>query len=170
MHQGFVNALNLRCPAHHSTSASKISFVSNDLTPLLFDNDYFLNTMRGRGVLNIDAALPLDSRTRPFVLKFATDHNAFYSAFSSAFLKLSSSNVLTGNQGVIRRSCNRFHWYFIYTNHPSVILFTWCNIISYIRISFYINQLTLNGRVKYFSFGPIILLGLKAFKKKPHFS
>lgn len=108
MHDGFVNALKLRCPAHQSTSASKIAFVSNDLTPVLFDNDYFVNTMRGRGVLNVDAALPLDSRTRPFVIKFAADRNAFYTAFSSAFIKLSSSNVLTGNQGVIRRSCNRF--------------------------------------------------------------
>lgn len=60
-------------------------------------------------MLYIDAALPLDSRTRPFVVKFATDPNSFFRAFSSAFVKLSSSNVLTGNQGVIRTSCNRFN-------------------------------------------------------------
>lgn len=105
---GFVNTLKLTCPAHEGNTTSKIKFVVNDLTPIQFDNEYFVNTMRGRGVLKIDAALPLDSRTRPFVEKFASDHNAFYKAFSSAFVKLSSSNVLIGNQGVIRRSCNRF--------------------------------------------------------------
>ncbi|XP_057809747.1 peroxidase 29-like [Salvia miltiorrhiza] len=109
MHAGFVNALKLRCPADQDASASKVKFVTNDLTPVLFDNEYFVNTMRGRGVLKIDAAMPLDSRTRPFVEKFASDHNAFYRAFSSAFVKLSSSNVLTGKQGVIRRSCNRLN-------------------------------------------------------------
>ncbi|XP_047947695.1 peroxidase 29 [Salvia hispanica] len=104
---GFVNTLKLKCPPYDGNTTSKIKFVVNDLTPIQFDNEYFVNTMRGRGVLSIDAALPLDSRTRPFVEKFASDRNAFYRAFSSAFVKLSSSNVLIGNQGVIRRSCNR---------------------------------------------------------------
>lgn len=107
MNAGFVNALELRCPADQGASASRTKFVPNDLTPVLFDNEYFVKTMEGRGVLNIDAAMPLDSRTRPFVEKFAGDQNAFFRAFSSAFIKLSSSNVLTGAHGMIRSSCNR---------------------------------------------------------------
>ncbi|KAH6769577.1 Peroxidase family protein [Perilla frutescens var. hirtella] len=107
MHAGFINLLKLRCPADQSASASTIKFVPNDLTPVLFDNKYFVSTMRGGGVLKIDATMPLDSRTRPYVEKFASDQNAFFRAFSSAFLKLSSSNVLIGTQGMIRRTCNR---------------------------------------------------------------
>ncbi|KAK6160976.1 hypothetical protein DH2020_004357 [Rehmannia glutinosa] len=101
---GFENTLRLKCPV--GSPASKISFVQNDVTSILFDNQYFVNSMNGRGVLKIDAQMPLDYRTRPFVEKFGNDEKAFFQAFSSAFVKLSSSNVLTGNQGVIRRSCN----------------------------------------------------------------
>ncbi|KAL0414835.1 UNVERIFIED_CONTAM: Peroxidase 29 [Sesamum radiatum] len=94
----FVNTLKMSCRL-------PLGFVQNDLTPLLFDNHYFMNSMHGGGVLRIDAEMPLDSRTGPFVHKFADDEEAFFRAFSSAFVKLSSSNVLTGNEGVIRRNC-----------------------------------------------------------------
>ncbi|GFQ07437.1 peroxidase 29 [Phtheirospermum japonicum] len=97
----FQNALRLKCPGVGPTG-----FVQNDFTSVLFDNQYFVNSINGLGVLKIDAQMPLDSRTRPFVEKFASDENAFFDAFSSAFVKLSRSNVLTGNQGVIRRNCN----------------------------------------------------------------
>ncbi|KAG5559819.1 hypothetical protein RHGRI_003197 [Rhododendron griersonianum] len=82
------------------------SFVFNDPTTLIFDNQYYDNAMRGRGVLRVDAEMPLDPRTAPFVQRFASDRDGFFRAFSSAFVKLSSSGVLTGNQGVIREVCN----------------------------------------------------------------
>ncbi|KAL0457505.1 UNVERIFIED_CONTAM: Peroxidase 29 [Sesamum latifolium] len=94
----FENTLKMSCRL-------PLGFVQNDLTPLLFDNHYFVNSMSGGGVLRIDAEMPLNSRTRPFVHKYADDAGAFFRAFSSAFVKLSSSNVLTGNEGVIRRNC-----------------------------------------------------------------
>ncbi|XP_011100754.1 peroxidase 29 [Sesamum indicum] len=94
----FANTLKMSCRL-------PLGFVQNDLTPLLFDNHYFVNSMSGGGVLRIDAEMALDSRTRALVHKFADDEEAFFRAFSSAFVKLSSSNVLTGNEGVIRSNC-----------------------------------------------------------------
>ncbi|KAL3812266.1 hypothetical protein ACJIZ3_013534 [Penstemon smallii] len=96
------NILRMICPV----GSSETTFVPNDLTSLLFDNHYFINTLRGHGVLKIDAEMPLDPRTGPYVKTFGDDQEAFFKAFSSAFVKISNSDVLIGNQGVIRRRCN----------------------------------------------------------------
>lgn len=97
----------MSCP--FGSPASRISFVQNDLTAVIFDNQYFANLMMGRGLLTVDSEMPADSRTGPYVEKFANDEDAFFRAFSSAFVKISSSGVLTGNRGVIRRSCNELN-------------------------------------------------------------
>ncbi|XP_059280785.1 peroxidase 29 isoform X2 [Lycium ferocissimum] len=102
--RAFEMYLKLRCPQGSLTS--NISVVLNEPTTLTFDNHYFINTINGRGVLTIDAEIPFDPRTVPFVQRFAADQDAFFQAFSSAFVKLSTSGVLTGSQGIIRRSCN----------------------------------------------------------------
>ncbi|XP_022849339.1 peroxidase 29 [Olea europaea var. sylvestris] len=99
--------LKMSCPLRSFTPNS--SFIVNDPTTLSFDNQYFVNSINGRGVLRIDAEMPLDPRTAPFIQTFADDQEVFFEAFSSAFAKLSSSNVLTGNQGVIRTYCNRLY-------------------------------------------------------------
>ena len=45
-----------------------------------------------------------DPRTAQIVKHFASDRDDFFRAFSSAFIKLSTSGSL--NQGVIRKRCN----------------------------------------------------------------
>ncbi|KAK3002599.1 hypothetical protein RJ639_022371 [Escallonia herrerae] len=104
MEPGFEMLVRFSCPLGSLTS--KTSFVLNDPTTLMFDNQYYINAMRGRGLLRVDAELPSDPRTAQFVRRFAVDQDGFFRAFSSAFLKLSSSGVLTGKQGLIRKSCN----------------------------------------------------------------
>nr|GMD46290.1 peroxidase 29 [Ipomoea batatas]GMD76542.1 peroxidase 29 [Ipomoea batatas] len=99
--------LSLNCPM--GASSANISTVPNDRTSLTFDNRYYVNTVSGRGVLNIDAAMPTDPRTAGHVKRFAANEEEFFRAFSSAFVKLSSSNVLTGERGVIRRNCNTLY-------------------------------------------------------------
>ncbi|KAL1832598.1 hypothetical protein ACET3Z_002249 [Daucus carota] len=105
MSPGFEVSLRLSCPFGSLTPNT--SFVLNDPTTLMFDNHYYWSTLRGRGVLKIDADLATDPRTLPFVQRFAANEGEFFRAFSSAFVKLSSYGVLTGKQGMIRRSCNR---------------------------------------------------------------
>ncbi|XP_028061049.1 peroxidase 29 [Camellia sinensis] len=96
--------LRLICRLRSSTA--NISFVINDPTACIFDNQYYINVMKRRGILSIDSDLLSDPRTVPFVQRFADDQGGFFQAFSSAFVKLSSSGVLTGDQGVIRRICS----------------------------------------------------------------
>ncbi|KAK1385568.1 Peroxidase [Heracleum sosnowskyi] len=105
MSPAFEALLRLSCPFGSFTPNT--SFVLNDPTTLLFDNHYYWNTLRGHGVLKIDADLATNPITSPFVQQFAANQGEFYRAFSSAFVKLSSYGVLTGEQGMIRRSCNK---------------------------------------------------------------
>ncbi|RVW69386.1 Peroxidase 29 [Vitis vinifera] len=86
---------------------SNSTFVVNDPSAFTFDNHYYSNAMHGRGILRVDAEVSSDSRTAPIVSSFAADQSEFFRYFASAFVKLSTSGVLTGNQGVIRKSCNR---------------------------------------------------------------
>lgn len=101
----FEVSLRLSCPFGSLTPNT--SFVLNDPTTLMFDNHYYWNTLRGRGVLKIDADLATDPITTQFVQRFAANEGEFFRTFSSAFVKLSSYGVLTGKQGMIRRTCNK---------------------------------------------------------------
>ncbi|KAK9084365.1 hypothetical protein Scep_030836 [Stephania cephalantha] len=96
--------LKLKCRL--GSLSSNLSFVQNDLTFLSFDNHYFRDAVEGRGVLRIDADMAVDPRTAIVMRQFAAKQEYFFQTFSSAFLKLSAAGVLTGNEGIIRRSCN----------------------------------------------------------------
>ena len=96
MEPGYEAFLMLNCPEW----PSDISFVLNDPTAFIF----YKNAMGGRGVLRIDAKMVSDPRTAQIVKHFASDRDDFFRAFSSAFVKLSTSGSL--NQGVFRKRCN----------------------------------------------------------------
>lgn len=100
----FEAFLRINCPQGSLTSNA--SFVLNDPTTLTFDNHYYNNVIRGHGVLRVDAEMVMDQRTALAVKRFAADQDGFFQAFSSAFVKFSSSGVLSGNQGVVRKICN----------------------------------------------------------------
>ncbi|PRQ39457.1 putative peroxidase [Rosa chinensis] len=101
---GFEAFLRLNCP--QGSLASNLTFVLNDPTTATFDNHYYSNAIGGHGVLRVDAEMVMDPRTAPAVQQFAENEDYFFEAFSSAFVKLSSSGVLIGDQGVVRESCN----------------------------------------------------------------
>ncbi|KAL6186071.1 hypothetical protein ACLB2K_042193 [Fragaria x ananassa] len=101
---GFEAFLRLNCP--QGSSASNLTFVLNDPTAAAFDNHYYKNAFGGHGVLQVDAEMVMDPRTAPVVQLFADNEAYFFEAFSSAFVKLSRSGVLTGDQGVVRKTCN----------------------------------------------------------------
>ncbi|KAK8671218.1 hypothetical protein V6N13_037820 [Hibiscus sabdariffa] len=95
----------LRLTCQRGSLTSNLSFVLNDPTPFAFDNEYYVNAMRGRGLLRIDAEMVSNPKTARLVQHFAMNVDDFFRAFSSAFVKLSRYGVLTGKQGVIRKNC-----------------------------------------------------------------
>ncbi|CAH2053500.1 unnamed protein product [Thlaspi arvense] len=104
----FQTFLRVVCPEFSPSSiTAEATFVPNDQTAVVFDTAYYDDAIAGRGNLRIDSEIGADPRTRPFVEAFAADQDRFFNAFSSAFVKLSSYKVLTGNKGVVRSVCDK---------------------------------------------------------------
>lgn len=98
----FANSLKARCPRRFPTNA----FAALDTSNFRFDNSYFRNVLNGRGLLTIDSEIALDPRTGPVVQNYAGNPAPFFSSFASAFVKLTSRNVLSGSQGEVRVNCH----------------------------------------------------------------
>lgn len=98
----FYNILRLRCPPRSRNGGLPLQ---NDVTSLIFDTQYFANALSGRGLFTVDSEVALNPLTQPILRSFNANPNAFFQAFSSAFVKLSLTNVLTGSQGQIRHNC-----------------------------------------------------------------
>ncbi|KAL2612371.1 hypothetical protein R1flu_024063 [Riccia fluitans] len=97
-----AGTLRLLCPPIFSNN---IAFSNNDLTNVLFDNQYFRDLQSGRGLLTIDDEISRDPRTAGIVAAFATNQGYFFQKFESAFWKLTQHQVLTGGAGEIRQNC-----------------------------------------------------------------
>ena len=69
------------------------------------DNSFYRQILGGRGVLQIDQEIALDSRTRGIVKKLAANNQDFNIKFGKAMVKMGAIQVLTGTKGEIRRSC-----------------------------------------------------------------
>ncbi|KAJ7519603.1 hypothetical protein O6H91_20G045700 [Diphasiastrum complanatum] len=102
---GFGGQLRLTCPTPYPAFINNNTFMQNDLTNVFFDNQYFRDLMVGRGLFSIDSEVANDPTTSQIVSAFAQNQNLFFSNFASAFVKLTASNVLTGDQGEVRRNC-----------------------------------------------------------------
>ncbi|OVA03417.1 Plant peroxidase [Macleaya cordata] len=107
MDKGYEILLRITCPT--KVPLTNLTFVTNDITPLKFDNQYYQDIINGRGLFGIDSSIARDPRTVPIVKKFADDQSYFFQVFASAFVKLSWTNVLTGETGQIRRDCSRLN-------------------------------------------------------------
>ena len=98
------------CPA--TTRPSKVfqnltGIVPTDLTNLWFDNQYFRDVRDGRGLFKVDANLVSDPRTRRVVQQFASSEEKFFAVFASAYFKMVTAKVLTGDSGNVRVDCTR---------------------------------------------------------------
>ncbi|BBN20079.1 peroxidase [Marchantia polymorpha subsp. ruderalis] len=72
----------------------------------IFDNHFFVNLRRGRGILTVDDALMSRLNSYLRVTAFAYDNELFFDQFVSSLLKMSSIGVLTGVDGEIRQNCS----------------------------------------------------------------
>ncbi|KAG5050748.1 hypothetical protein GYH30_002932 [Glycine max] len=80
--------------------------VNFDATPTVLDNLFYMEMVeRNRTFLITDSHLLTDQRTLPLVQQFAHDPSLFPRRFPEVMLKLGSLNVLTGNEGEIRKIC-----------------------------------------------------------------
>lgn len=78
-------------------------------TPRTFDNVYFQNLKQGKGLFTSDQVLFTDPRSKPTINTWATNSQAFQTAFINAMTKLGRVGVKTGRNGNIRRDCGSFN-------------------------------------------------------------
>ncbi|XP_071716352.1 peroxidase 45-like isoform X1 [Rutidosis leptorrhynchoides] len=100
----YALTLKQMCPVNVDP---RIAINMDPTTPQIFDNAYYKNLQQGKGLFSSDQVLFTDTRSRPTVNLFASNSKAFNQAFVKAITKLGRVGVLTGNQGEIRRDCNR---------------------------------------------------------------
>ncbi|CAH8391932.1 unnamed protein product [Eruca vesicaria subsp. sativa] len=80
------------------------------VTPVKFDNQYYINLQNNMGVLTTDQELVKDPRTAPLVKAFAEQPpHMFRQQFAVSMAKLVNVGVITGEDrvGVIRKVCSK---------------------------------------------------------------
>lgn len=98
----FKNQLVATCPEDKQF----INTVNLDIrTPTRFDNMYYINLLNHQGVFTSDQDLASHPKTKEIVNRFASNQKEFFDKFANAFVKVSQLDVLTGNQGEVRKSC-----------------------------------------------------------------
>ncbi|KNA14471.1 hypothetical protein SOVF_107260 [Spinacia oleracea] len=100
--------LSLTCPK--GTTADNFAFLDqNTQSSNIFDNSFFDQILKGRGILPIDQELARDPQTSAFVLQFARNPNLFNAKFANAMVKLQSLGIHTSDHGEIRKVCSQIN-------------------------------------------------------------
>lgn len=77
-------------------------------TPTRFDNHYYRNIVEGKGLLQSDNVLvsqDYEGEIRKHVWGYAKDQQHFFESFANSMIKMGNINVLTGQEGEVRKSC-----------------------------------------------------------------
>ncbi|RWR79013.1 cationic peroxidase 1-like protein [Cinnamomum micranthum f. kanehirae] len=96
-----ATSLKSNCPS--TGSDDKLSPL--DSTPAIFDNSYYRNLLKNKGLLHSDQQLFNGGSTDSLVKSYSTNSATFSADFSSAMVKMGSISPLTGNSGEIRTNC-----------------------------------------------------------------
>jgi len=97
----FKKQLEATCPNEES-----LNTVNLDVrTPNTFDNMYYINLLNHQGMFTSDQDLASHPKTKKIVNLFASHQKEFFNKFANAFVKVSQLDILTRNQGEIRKSC-----------------------------------------------------------------
>lgn len=104
LNTAYLAQLKGRCPASGGDNNLSPLDVS---TPTTFDSQYYVNLEWQKGLLNSDQELfsTAGSSAKPFVTSWASNQNAFFSAFTAAMVKMGNLHPLTGTNGEIRANC-----------------------------------------------------------------
>ncbi|KAI3451942.1 hypothetical protein Pfo_008607 [Paulownia fortunei] len=106
LNRQYATQLQGMCPRNVDP---RIAIDMDPTTPRRFDNAYFTNLVQGKGLFTSDQVLFTDSRSRNTVNTWASNSQAFNTAFIQAITKLGRVGVKTGRNGNIRFDCGRFN-------------------------------------------------------------
>ncbi|MCO5578251.1 hypothetical protein L7F22_051237 [Adiantum nelumboides] len=99
----YAASLSRQCPAGTATDAlANLDAAS----PTLFDNRFYSNLLKSRGLLHSDQVLfSTPGATRDQVARYAVDQASFFVDFAAAMVKMGNIAPLVGSQGQVRTHC-----------------------------------------------------------------
>ncbi|KAL4638140.1 hypothetical protein ACB092_03G128900 [Castanea dentata] len=103
---GFASTRKRRCPATTGKPGDSNLAPLDLVTPNSFDNNYFKNLLRKKGLLQSDQILFSGGSTDSIVSEYSRSPATFKSDFASAMIKMGDIRPLTGSAGQIRRICS----------------------------------------------------------------
>lgn len=74
-------------------------------TPLTFDNAYYGDLLKNKGLLHSDQELFNGGSQDALVKKYSSNSGAFFADYVTAMVKMGNINPLTGTAGQIRTNC-----------------------------------------------------------------
>ncbi|MQM12993.1 hypothetical protein Taro_045913 [Colocasia esculenta] len=110
MDPAFADLLKLRCPEEGSyfsmiASQERVPFTRSP-SALALHNTFYVDLIKGMGLLESDQALMEDAGTSSLVEQMAGASRDWWAKkFGAAMVKMGSIEVLTGKDGEVRRSC-----------------------------------------------------------------
>ncbi|KAL6123494.1 hypothetical protein ACLB2K_076016 [Fragaria x ananassa] len=100
----FAKSLQSNCPV----TGNDNNLASLDLqTPTYFDNLYYKNLLKEKGLLHSDQELFNGSPADALVKLYASNTFAFFYDFANSMVKMGNIKPLTGSQGEIRINCRK---------------------------------------------------------------
>ncbi|PIN15750.1 Peroxidase [Handroanthus impetiginosus] len=100
----FATTVQANCP--RSGGDNTLSPLDN-VSPTVFNVDYFRNLISLRGLLHSDQQLFNNGSTDAQVRAYSTNSAAFFNDFANAMVKMSNLSPLLGTNGQVRRNCRR---------------------------------------------------------------
>ncbi|KAA8536700.1 hypothetical protein F0562_029178 [Nyssa sinensis] len=102
----FARNLKAKCSPPSNAGAGSDPTVPLDvLTPNRLDNKYYMDLKNHHGLLTSDQTLLTSPSTAGIVRNNARHGAAWANKFAAAMVRMGSIDVLTGNQGEIRKNC-----------------------------------------------------------------
>ncbi|XP_028766836.1 peroxidase 44-like [Neltuma alba] len=101
--------LGRTCGSSSRPAANNPRVFLDQNTSFVFDNEYYKQILKKKGVLKIDQNLADDASSRGIVSGFAGNGGSFMQSFANAMIKMGSIDVLVGNAGEIRKNCRAFN-------------------------------------------------------------
>lgn len=103
MNKQYATELKSQCPRNVDP---RIAINMDPTTPKAFDNVYFQNLQKGKGLFTSDQVLFMDSRSKAAVNAFASSSKTFRANFVAAMTKLGRVGVKNAHNGNIRTDCS----------------------------------------------------------------
>uniref|UniRef100_A0A7C9A0C6 Peroxidase n=1 Tax=Opuntia streptacantha TaxID=393608 RepID=A0A7C9A0C6_OPUST len=103
MNPAYAAQLQQQCP--QGDSGASIIVPMDPLSPFLMDTGYYNNILANRGLFTSDQTLLSDANTASQVNQYAINPFLWQKDFADAMVKMGQIEVLTGDQGEIRKNC-----------------------------------------------------------------